>query len=296
MPVRRNIRPMRPPVAVFATLLLSACAAAPPVCAPAGTWVSPATLRPIQDPTTGTASPVILLGEVHDSAADHAWQLATLRRVAAARPSLVLGFEMFPRAAQPVLDRWVAGQLSEAEFLDRSDWRHVWGFPPALYLPIFRFARDHRIPMLALNVSHAMVHRVGQQGWAAIPQAEREGLADPAPPSPAYRASLAEAMSGHGGPAMGPVGLDRFVQAQLTWDAAMAQGIAAQRSRAPDRPVLALMGAGHLEGREGVPHQLAALGIADALVLIPVETACAGLPPGTADAVFVTGPPASPPS
>ena len=247
-------------LAIVVPLCLLAACAEGQRCAPARAWVSPATLRPVPDPTVGARAAVVLLGEHHDSAADHAWQLAAIQRLYAADPSVVLGFEMFPRAAQPVLDRWVAGQLSEADFLAGTDWRHVWGFPPELYMPVFRFARDHRVPMRALNVSHQLVHRVGQQGWANIPPADREGVGTPAPPSQAYRQNLADVMSGHGGPAMTPDTLARFVDAQLLWDRAMAEAIASQRARAPDRPVVALMGAGHLEDREGVPHQLEALG------------------------------------
>ncbi len=269
--------------------LLAACAGGRR-CAPARHWVSPATLRPVPDPTARPAPGVFLLGEHHDSAADHAWQLASIQRLYAESPSIVLGFEMFPRAAQPVLDLWVAGQLSEADFLARTDWRHVWGFDPELYLPIFRFARDHHVPMRALNVSHRLVHLVSQRGWASVPAADREGIGTPAPPSAAYRQELAEVMSGHGGPPMSPERLNHFVDAQLLWDRAMAEVLAAERAREPGRRVVALMGAGHLENREGVPHQLEALGVGHPLVLIPVDEACEPLGRDYADAVYTVGP------
>ena len=267
--------------------VLGACAVGQPGCVRPGRWVSPATLRRIPDPLPAArSSPVILLGERHDSTADHGWELDTIRSLYAANPALVLGFEMFPRAAQPALDAWVGGQLSQARFLADTDWAHVWGFPPDLYLPIFRFARDHHIPMVALNVSHRLVHLTAQQGFAAVPPADREGVGVPAPPSPGYRADLAEAMSGHGGPAMTPDRLAHFIDAQLVWDRAMAEAIAAERARAPGRQMVAIMGAGHLEHRYGVPHQLAALGILDATVLLPAHLLCA--PPGGdyADAVY----------
>ena len=277
--------------------LLAACAAGKPPCAARNTWASPETLRTLADPVgVPGSSPVVLLGEHHDNAPDHAWQLATIEHLRAADPSIVLGFEMFPRAAQMVLDLWVAGRLSEAELLARTDWRQVWGFPPELYLPIFRFARDHRVPMLALNVSGRLVHRVGKIGWAQVPLTDREGVGTPAPPSAAYAHELAEVMSGHGGPPMSPERLSHFVDAQLLWDRAMAEAIAAQRARAPGRTVVALMGAGHLENRQGVPHQLEALGVPRPMVLIPVDEACEPPGAGYADAIYVTGPRLNPPS
>jgi uncharacterized iron-regulated protein len=277
---------MRNPLLLL-PLFVAGCAAAPPACAPAGAWVSPASLRRVADPVPAAAGrPVVLLGEEHDRSQDHAWQLAVIKRLYAKQPQLVLGFEMFPRSDQAVLDHWVDGRLSEADFLAQSDWKHVWGFDPALYLPIFAFARDHRIPMLALNVSARTIHLVSKQGFAGVAVADREGVGTPAPPSPAYRRELTDIMAEHAGPKMSPERLAHFIDAQLTWDRAMAEAIAAQRRREPERPVVAIMGAGHLEDRNGVPHQLDALGLSGALVLLPAHDLCT--PPGGAyaDAVF----------
>ncbi len=268
-------------------LLLAACTAVPPRCAPQGQWISPTTLRTVPDPVPRAATqPIVLLGEQHDSAADHAFELATIQRLYAANPTLVLGFEMFPRRDQPILDQFAAGKLTEDEFLEKSDWKHVWGFPPPLYMPIFRFARDHHIPMVALNVSSHLVHLTATNGWANVPLSDREGIGTPAPPSDAYRADLADAMAGHGGPKMTPDRLAHFIDAQLVWDRAMAEAIAAQRARAPTRQVVAIMGAGHLQSRYGVPHQLDSLGVPGALVLLPVHAACTPLAPTFADAVY----------
>ena len=223
--------------------LLAACAVTRPVCAPPGTWVSPATLRALPDPVAAAASrPVVLLGEEHDRAADHRWELATIQRLYAADPAMTLGFEMFPRSAQPVLDEWVQGRLTEAAFLEKSNWKIFWGFDPELYMPIFRFARDHRIPMLALNVSRHLVHLTAQAGWDAVPASLRENIGKPAPPSQAYRAELAAAMAGHGGPPMTPARLSHFIEAQSVWDRAMAEAIATARDQAPQRKIVAIMG------------------------------------------------------
>ena len=280
-----NLRPLPP---IILSALLTACAAGPPACIATGQWVAPDTLRGVPDPIqAATTHPVILLGEEHDRAADHRWELDTIERLYAANPALVLGFEMFPRVTQPALDRWSAGGLTEPDFLIQSDWKHVWGFDPDLYLPIFRFARDHHIPMVALNVSSHTIHLVSRNGFAGIPLADREGLGTPAPPDPAYRAELAEVMGGHGGMPMTPDRLNHFIDAQLTWDRAMAEAIATQRARAPSRPIVAIMGAGHLENRNGVPHQLDALGQPGALVLLPTHEPLAPAGPAYADALYV---------
>jgi len=256
---------------------------------------------------------VILLGEVHDNAEHHRWQLYTLAAVYGRRPRLVIGFEAFPRRVQPVLDRWINGELDTEAFLEASEWYEVWGFDPALYLPLFHFARQNRLPMVALNVDRALVSRVGREGWAAVPADARQGLSDPAPASEAYRHSLArvfaEKLRQRAKPEAGEAGaapagepeiaeileradFARFVAAQQTWDRAMAEALAAAPERHPGSLVVGVMGRGHLEHGHGVPHQLADLGVADAAVLLPVEPAeaCGGLAPDLAHAVFVVEP------
>src|SRR5262249_17539115 len=62
-------------------------------------------------------TPVVLLGEGHTDVDHHRWQLHTLAALLGRGGNLVVGFESFPRRLQPVLDDWIAGKLSEDEFL-----------------------------------------------------------------------------------------------------------------------------------------------------------------------------------
>lgn len=94
---------------------------------------------------------VVLLGERHVSEDDHRWQVQTLAALYALRPDMVIGFEMLPRRVQAALDRWVAGELTVKQFLEKTGWDEVWGMPAELYLPLVQFARISRIPMAALN-------------------------------------------------------------------------------------------------------------------------------------------------
>jgi uncharacterized iron-regulated protein len=265
-------------------------------CVPVARWMIPASRHQETTPAViarAARSRIVLLGEYHDRADDHRWQLQTIAALAGRRPAIVLGFEMFPRRVQPVLDRWVAGEIDTATLLRDADWEQVWGFPPTLYLPLFDFARLNRIPMRALNVERALVARVGREGWAAVPPADREGVSDPAPPTPEYEAALAEVMAAHGMKGGGDdASRRRFVEAQLTWDRALAEGLAAAARANPQALVIGVMGSGHLEEGHGVPHQLAALGMHDVTVLLPWDAArdCATLGPDMADAVFGIGP------
>jgi uncharacterized iron-regulated protein len=264
-------------------------------------------------------SAVVLLGESHTSPDHHVWQMQTVAALhdrtdkSVLGERMVLGFESFPRRLQGVLDDWVAGKLSAEAFLNAVEWRRVWGYDSALYMPLFQFARLNRIPMVALNVERSLVSRVGREGWAAVPQDAREGLTDPAPASEGYLRDLAAVAAmkrmmspGGGGSQSTPAEPDdaaiaeamkqpefkRFVEAQQTWDRAFAQGIADARRKYPNATIVAVLGSGHVAFGYGTPHQLKDLGIKDSVSLIPVsvDTACTRVGKSFANAMFTLPP------
>jgi uncharacterized iron-regulated protein len=286
-------------------------------CATRGVWIDLKTGQPIDRGELFrdlvARNSVVLLGESHTDADHHRWQLHTLAALHGRGGNIVIGFEAFPRRLQAVLDDWVEGKLTEDAFLKASEWRQVWGYDAALYMPLFQFARLNRIPMVALNVEQKLVSRVGQQGWENVPASEREGLSTPAPASPAYQRELArvylikkalppgaDPISVSQGPsppepdeaavdeAVKQPEFQRFVEAQLTWDRAMAEALAGAKRRFSNATAVGILGSGHVEGGYGVSHQLKDLGIAEVTSLIPVPTDAACMLVGTsfADAVF----------
>ncbi|NMG05118.1 ChaN family lipoprotein [Azoarcus taiwanensis] len=234
----------------------------------------------------------VLLGERHDRLEHHRWQLDVLRALHAVHPDIALALEMFPRRVQPALDAWVEGELSEAEFLAQSDWHKVWRFDPELYMDIFRFARDKRIPMRAVNVESDLTRLVGREGFDAVPTDELEGVGRPAPPSAAYTDWLTTIYQMHlVGNRVGEHSerhLRNFIEAQLLWDRSMAEGIHGAIVESPGRLVVALIGSGHLRHGHGVPHQLADLGVSAQATLLPwdADFDCNELVDGLADAVY----------
>jgi len=209
---------------------------------------------------------VLLLGEFHTSRDDHAWQLATLQALIQRQPRLALGLEMVPAARQGALDRYGAGRTDEAGLLREVGWSEVWTHDPELYLPLLRWARRQGVPLLALNVEPAVAQRVRQQGLALVPPSAREGIGLPAPVGSAYRQRLTAAWQGHqsGAAISDPAAaadLERFIDSQRLRDRAMAERLAAAGRREPGRLLVALVGRGHLEGDDGVPRQLQALGV-----------------------------------
>lgn len=169
-------------------------------CVPAASWVIPGkgetTLSSVMASVKDKS--VVLLGETHINPEHHRWQLQMLATLYAARPDMVIGFEMFPRRVQKILDQWVAGELTESEFLSRSEWQSVWSTDAGLYLPLFHFARMNRIPMRALNIDIHLRRAVTAKGFDGVPEKDREGVTRPAPPAPEYLEFLLPIYMQHG--------------------------------------------------------------------------------------------------
>ena len=245
---------------------------------------------------------VILLGETHINREHHRWQLQVLAALHATRPDMIIGFEMFPRSVQKALDQWIAGELSESDFLHNTKWNSVWGTDASLYLPLFHFARMNRIPMRALNIDHELRKRVSDKGFDSVPENEREGVTRPAPPSPAYLDFLLPIYELHDHkpkPKSKSSKYDpdflRFVVGQQLWDRAMAQEIKValdSLGKHKNSLVVGIMGTGHILHGFGVPHQLKDLGVTGITSLIPWDTnkSCKQLTEGYADAVFGLAP------
>ena len=270
-------------------------------CAPVAAWTVPGAGKISVTDVIGRAArrEVVLLGEAHDNPEHHRWQLQTLAALHAERPDMVIGFEMFPRRVQKTLDQWVAGKLTEAQFLADSDWNTVWSTDTAMYMPLFHFARMNRVPMMALNIDTRLRRSVAAKGFAEVPENEREGVTAPAEPSNAYLDYLLPIYGEHdragkkkAGASAGRDDPDfrRFVEGQQLWDRAMAQAIHSALDR-PQRPlVVGIMGSGHIKYGYGVPHQLKHLGVADVGMLLPWNngTSCNLLTADIADAIFGT--------
>lgn len=119
-------------------------------------------------------SDVILVGEVHDNAAHHDLQFALIRSLSWKKVPLAIGVEMMQAESQKDLDDWVAGKTTEKEFekVFAANWVQEW----RLYRDIFVFARDNKIPLIALNLPKDLAKKVSRQGYASLTEEERKTL------------------------------------------------------------------------------------------------------------------------
>lgn len=198
---------------------------------------------------------VVFIGEIHDRYDHHLNQLEIIRQLHKLDSKMAIGVEYFQQPFQQQVDDYIAGRISENEFLRRTEYYQRWGFDYRLYAPIFRYARDQHIPVRALNVPNALTSNVARVGIAGLTQKERAYLPrDIEPADEAYRTRLRSAFEEHS--ALKPDEFNHFVEAQLVWDEGMAQSAAAYLNANQDRRLVILAGAGHIEFGSGIPSRL----------------------------------------
>ncbi len=200
---------------------------------------------------------VVYLGERHDSDADHMAQLEIIQALYAEDPDMAIALEMFQRPFQPVLDRYLAGEISEEELVIQSEYGQRWGFPWQYYAPIVRFAQAHQIPLLALNAPSEVVRQVAREGLESLEAQDFRyipPLEDLDTSSLEYREFVQAAFGGHG--SHGNFDFENFFAAQVVWDETMAATVAKFKQASPETRVVVLAGSGHVLYGYGIPSRV----------------------------------------
>ena len=200
--------------------------------------------------------PVVLLGEVHDNAVQHATRAAALRRLLAGGARPALAFEQFDRERQADIDR-ARGETPPA---GRSLAEHVieqarparGGWDWSLYRPFVELALEFDLPIVAANLSRADAMRVATQGFAAVfdeATHARFGL-DALPPAllDAHQRAVDDGHCNR----MPADALPAMARAQIARDLALAQAIRPHFARG----VVLLTGNGHVRNDIGIPFFL----------------------------------------
>jgi uncharacterized iron-regulated protein len=199
---------------------------------------------------------VVFIGEDHERYDEHLSQLEIIQRLHMVAPDhWAIGVEYFQRRFQPYLDAYIAGNITEREFLSKAEYFERWGYDYRLYRPIFRYAREQRIPLVALNAERELTDEVGKLGLEALPPADRGRLPQQIDqPESAYRQRLREAFDEHPGAASGD--FERFVEVQSVWDEAMGQTVSNYLDAHPDKGMVVLAGSGHIAFGSGIPSRV----------------------------------------
>ncbi len=98
-------------------------------------------------------SQVLMLGDFHALHQSQKAQLRVLRHIPRTRKQ-ILAVEFFEASDQDKIDRFLAGSLTEREFLRAIQWQSRWGFPWEHYRPLMRWAQKHKISVFGLNKTY----------------------------------------------------------------------------------------------------------------------------------------------
>jgi len=198
---------------------------------------------------------VVFVGETHDRYEHHLNQLALIKSQHARHPELAIGLEFFQQPFQPVLDDYVAGRIDEAEFIRKSEYFERWSYDYRLYRPIFRYAREQGIPMIALNLEREITDQVKQGGLESLNAAQKLRVPQQIDRDDrVYRERLKKIYDMH--PKGEDSDFERFLDVQLLWDEGMAERAAAWFREHPEGHMVVLAGVGHLIYGFGIPDRL----------------------------------------
>ena len=235
---------------------------------------------------------VVYVGESHDRNEHHLVQLAVIQGIHQRYPDLAIGMEYFQWPFQEYLDRYVAGELDEGAMLRNTEYFQRWRFDYRLYRPILQYAREHNIPLLALNVPAELSRKVAREGLAGLSDEERAQLPATIDRSnEAYRERLREVFKEHG--FMKGADFEYFLEAQLLWDEGMARQAANYLREHPGKRLVVLAGNGHLAYRAGIPSRVKRrLDVTDAVLINGYDS---GTQPDVADYLLLPAPQNLPP-
>jgi uncharacterized iron-regulated protein len=215
-----------------------------------------------------SSSRVIYVGETHDRYADHLTQLEIIRLLHAKNPNIAIGMEQFQQPFQHVLDRFINGQLNEHGLIRESEWMDRWRYDYRLYRPILSYARDHHIPVIALNVSKEIVAKVSENGIDGLSQEDKKKIPNEIDDSDQeYKKRLKEIYEQHAH--KGKNGFDGFLQVQLLWDESMAAKAAEYMRANPERQLVVLAGTGHLMYGSGIPQRVSRRVKGERAIILP---------------------------
>jgi uncharacterized iron-regulated protein len=194
----------------------------------------------------------VLLGEVHDNAEHHRLHYGLLAALVRGSRRPAIAMEQFDRENQAALHRVQNEPTPTPELLKTAGRFDARGWNWSYYEPMIRLALDHRLPILAANLSRADAFRITKEGTTAVLGATTVTalhLGQALPDSARMRLEQV-IVDGHCGKAPGNI-LPGMVAAQRARDAIMAQTVQAHAA------AVLIAGNGHVRRDFGVPHYLA---------------------------------------
>lgn len=209
----------------------------------------------------GTAD-VIYIGEEHRNRSHIEAALRILRTLLERGRLPTMALEMFGWDGQAGLDRYLVDPAaSKGQLLLDAHWKQNWAGPYEDYEPFIGFAREHHVPVLALNPPKPLVRRVAREGLVRArsdPEMSRWGMREePLDDEPVYRGLILKQLrSCHGG--LSEDTYQRMYDAALFRDEGMAKIISNYLNHLTPGagPLVSYTGGGHIQYGVPVPSRV----------------------------------------
>lgn len=204
---------------------------------------------------------VVFFGEYHDQGEIHQAELELLQAIQKVKgEKLALSMEMFEADNQTKLNDFLAGSLSEEDFLATS---RPWPNYKTDYAPLVNFAKEKKMPVIAANVprflaAHVAKNNASTEGVEA--QYQQWLPKHTYAPEGAYKDKFYAQMNSPAAPMkMPPARLAAVYAAQCLKDDKMAESIAAFADAHQNMQILHINGCFHSDAHLGTTQKLEAL-------------------------------------
>ena len=204
---------------------------------------------------------VVFFGEYHDQGEIHQAELELLQAIHKVKgEKLALSMEMFEVDNQTKLNDFLAGSLSEEDFLATS---RPWPNYKTDYAPLVNFAKENKLAVVAANVPRFLAAHVAKNNASTdgIEEQYKKWLPEHTyAPEGAYKEKFYAQMNSPEAPMkMSPARLAAVYAAQCLKDDKMAESIAAFSDAHEKMQVLHINGCFHSDAHLGTTQKLEAL-------------------------------------
>ena len=208
---------------------------------------------------------VMYIGETHDQAADHAYELRLVHGLIRRGVDFSVGWEMFDRTQQVLLDAWNQGAISRRQLFQATGFERGWEGYSSVYATILETVKRSGRKNAALNAPSVLVRKVAR--GQRLSRQERALLPHGFETDQAAYQNFVGLMGEHPG-----LEVDRIrtlFAAQNVWDQTMADRIVEFHRLRPRTKLVVLTGRGHVAGGFGIPFYVKQKGSVRQLILLP---------------------------
>lgn len=195
---------------------------------------------------------VLFFGEEHNDSVGHFLESTIFKRLALAFPGrTAVSMEMFHRDVQPVINEYLAGIISEKNFIKES---RAWNNYKD-YKPLIEYAKANNLSVIAGNAAARYSNAVTMKGLTVLNKLDKVSQQNIAPlpidtVTGRYYEKFTKTLGGH------DMGGMKVYQTQNFWDATMAWSIAEFAKSHKGGKILQLNGRFHSDEKLGTAAKL----------------------------------------